>query len=365
MRNGKAKAAATLAATVTGLALAVATGGTPAGASGYGQLRVGHVIADNYVGPLQFDVSWKGIYVADGFTSTLNKVGRDAPIATGGDPSTGGDVGGVVVNPRTGDIAYTTSNGDHSQTYLIVLRHGKRILKANLARYENNHNPDKHIVYGAYKPSDCARQALENAGVPVRYKGLKDSHPYAVASLRDGSYAVADAGGNDILRVKKNGSISTLAVLPPRLWRVPASFVEEQGLPSCVTGTRYFVEGVPTDVETGPYGGLYVSSLPGLDAQGLGAVYRLDHHRLCLIGSGFDQATNLAVTRAGRVYVAELGKGRISVLHHGRPHPVLDLPGVVGVEAVGNHLFASVAPALIGQQAPGSIVALTHAHPSS
>ncbi len=42
-----------------------------------------------------------------------------------------------------------------------------------------------------------------------------DSHPYAVASLGDGSWAVADAGGNDILKVDSRGHVSVIAVLPP------------------------------------------------------------------------------------------------------------------------------------------------------
>jgi hypothetical protein len=56
--------------------------------------------------------------------------------------------------------------------------------------------------------------------------GLPPSHPYVVASLGRGSWAVADAGANAILKVSATGQ-------------------------------------VPTDVEVGPLGQPWVSTLPG------------------------------------------------------------------------------------------------------
>ena len=48
------------------------------------------------------------------------------------------------------------------------------------------------------------------------------------------------------------------------------------GLPACVTGLNYKFEPVPTDVEMGPDGWLYVSSLPGGPEDGsLGAQGRV------------------------------------------------------------------------------------------
>ena len=59
------------------------------------QLQVIKTVSSAYVGPLQFAVDGKVIYVADSFTSTLNRLERDGHntvIATGPDPSTGGDI---------------------------------------------------------------------------------------------------------------------------------------------------------------------------------------------------------------------------------------------------------------------------------
>ena len=38
---------------------------------------------------------------------------------------------------------------------------------------------------------------------------------------------------------------------------------EAFGLPSCAVGHKYAFEAVPTDIEVGPDGKLYVTSLPG------------------------------------------------------------------------------------------------------
>ena len=40
---------------------------------------------------------------------------------------------------------------------------------------------------------------------PATYNGIIDSHPYAVANAPDGGWYVADAAGNDILKVSAVG----------------------------------------------------------------------------------------------------------------------------------------------------------------
>ena len=80
------------------------------------QLHVVKTLSSNFVGPLQFAVAGNRVFVADSFTSTLSEIGRRTPLATGPDPSTGGDLAGVAVDPSSRTLAYTTSNGDHSST---------------------------------------------------------------------------------------------------------------------------------------------------------------------------------------------------------------------------------------------------------
>ena len=257
------------------------------------------------------------IFVADSFTSTLTQLGIATPIATGGDPKTGGDLAGVAVNRWENSLAYTSSNGDHSKTSLTILRKGQKPVVADLSGYEKKMNPDKVNHYGVKNPSKCVTDALTKANIPVSYRGQLDSHPYAVTALGHGSWAVADAGGNDILKVDSRGRVSTIAVLPAQPFEVTADFAAANKLPSCVVGISYRFEPVPTDVEPGPDGHLYVTTLPGgpegPSAGARGSVYELDHwgkpHR---IATGFAGATNLAVDARGHVFVAELGAARIS-----------------------------------------------------
>jgi hypothetical protein len=72
--------------------------------------------------------------------------------------------------------------------------------------------------------------------------GLVDSNPYAILA-QAGGRVVADAGGNDLLWVKANGDISTLATFPSRPNRSTDS--------------------VPTSVVVGPDGAYYVGELTG------------------------------------------------------------------------------------------------------
>src|SRR4029079_11963726 len=82
---------------ITALAMGIASVTLVGGAGSAGaadQLQIKKTISSAFVGPLQFAVDGKRIFVADSFTSQLFRVGRAAPIATGPDPSAGGDLAG-------------------------------------------------------------------------------------------------------------------------------------------------------------------------------------------------------------------------------------------------------------------------------
>jgi hypothetical protein len=323
-------------------------------------LHVVNVLSKRFVGPLQFAVSGHHVYVADAFTSTLKEIGGRV-LAHGPDPKTGGDIAGVAVNRHLHQIAYTSSNGKHTNTRLTVLQHGTVAWSVNLAKFEATHNPDHKVQYGVDHPSSCVRHALNQAHIPVRYHGQVDSHPYSVTALRHGAWAVADAGANDLLRVNANGQVRLIRILPREAMVVTQQMADQDHLPQCVVGVHYNVEAVPTDVErAGNRGPLYVSTLPGADAANMGRVYRirLASRQRVKIGGGFNEATNLAVTRGGTVLVAELGSGQISRLTSGGPVPVATLPGVVAVERANGRFYASTAPAAAGGQGPGRVVVL-------
>ena len=317
------------------------------------KLKVVKTISSAFVGPLQFAVNGKNIFVADDATSTLSQVGvadtaRHQPGQEPRDRRRGLDA-------KTGAIAYTTATsvgeeGVHTASALTILRPGHPTMVVDLFKFEQSHNPDRIIQYGAVGPiSACARKVIEKAsGGPAKYKGQLDTHPYAVASLGGGAWAVADAGANDILRVEPNGNVSTLAVLPPQPLKITAAIAKENHLPKCVVGVTYRSEAVPTDVEVGPQGKLFVSVLAGGIAP-FGSVYTLSadgYNTPQRIATGIPSVTNVAVDPAGNVFVASLFAGLVFEISPAqRPAPVLQLPGVAALEWANGHLYASTAPA--------------------
>ena len=124
---------------------------------------------------------------------------------------------------------------------------------------------------------------------------------------------VADAGGNDLLKVDNKGHVSTLAVLPRQPVTLTAGVATALGLPDCVVGAVYNFEAVPTDVEVTNHG-FVVSLLPGgpedpsLGPQG--SVYFVHGHHAHKIAGGLSGATNIALAPHGRIFVTELYAGR-------------------------------------------------------
>lgn len=336
-------------------------------------LKVVKTITSDVIGPLQFAVNGKHVYVADDFLSALSEVGVKTPIAT--NPGDGHDLAGVAVDPKTGAIAYSTSTavgeeGVHTAAALTILQPGQPALVVDLFKFEKAHNPDRIIQYGVVGPvSPCVKKAIEKAGGQAKYNGDLDTHPYGVASLGGGAWAVADAGGNDILRVQPNGKVYTLAVLPSEPIKITAAIAKQNMLPKCTVGVTYRNEAVPTDVEVGPNGTLYVSTLAGGIAP-YGKVYTLSssgYNTPQQLATGIPSATNLAVDPAGNVYVASLFPGLVFEIPAGTstPVPVLSLPAVAALEWANGQLYASTAPAATysgsGAPPPGSIVVLGNA----
>lgn len=309
--------------------------------------------------PLQLSVSARrGILVADSATGLLTRIGQKAPVVVG---PRGGEIAGVDVD-RAGNLAYTFSDPKAKVTGLRILgaRHGK--VTANLSAFEARHNPDAGVTYGIDKPTDCQVAAFKDLG-GANYTGLVDSHPYAVTAV-PGGWVVAEAAGNDLLLVDGRGRVSLLARLPRQPHTITAAEAKALGLPSCVAGAVYNFEPVPTDVELGAGGLLYVTTLPGgPEGPALGArgsVYRLTlrGRHLTRLATGFAGATNLALTPSGRVLVAELFAGRISTIERGRPSTVIALPQVASVEFSGHAIYAGTSANLTdkGISGHGSVV---------
>jgi hypothetical protein len=355
-----AAALATAAATVVGVTAASAAPVAPAPAAGrtarasthmspaYGGYPL-HVstLTTKVIMPLQLSVSKRyGVLVGDSGASKLLQVVRGGNVKTIVNGPQPGEIAGVDVN-RYGDIAYTSTDYKTGKAGLTIRSHGKSKF-VDLSAFEKKYNPDKKNHYGTTSTNPCVINFLKSMpdGPPPSYTGTVDSHPYSVAAVK-GGWVVGDAAGNDLLFVDGKGRhIKVLLVLPPQPHKITAADAKALHAPDCVIGITYKFEPVPTDVELGPDGALYISTLPGGPEDpgfsARGSVYRftLRSHHLRRLATGFNGATNVAVTPRGRVLVAELFAGRVSTIEHGKPVPVINLPGVASLEFFHHALYA-------------------------
>ena len=318
------------------------------------------VLDTSVAAPFQITYGHKTILVADGGTSTVSKLSRKKLYKVFETPE---GLGAVGMNAR-GDTAYGIQQGDAAEggpatKAELVITSKKRVTHtADLLAYDQAKNPDQAISYGIDNPTPCQEKAFAAWG-GARYAGGVDSHPYAVAPLDKSSWVVADAGGNDLLKVDEKGNVSTLAVLPRQATTITAEGAAALGLPDCVIGATYNFEAVPTDVEV-TKDGFLVSLLPGgpedpsLGARG--SVVHVDGQGMThLVAGGFLGATNLAVDPTGSIYVAELFAGRISKIEDGKVSPYVDLPNVLSLQFAHGNLYAGT---MASESGPGSIVSI-------
>ncbi|HEX5018259.1 MAG TPA: ScyD/ScyE family protein, partial [Actinomycetes bacterium] len=178
-------------------------------------------VADNLTSPLGFAVDDDGtLYVAEAFAGLLTKIkpnGDRSEIASA--PPGSGTSGAAVT--QNGSVYYTLTLppevGSPPETALGIVRpDGSTDILASLSDFEEQNNPDADNRYGIRDSGTCFERfsSLERFLGPAKYKGIVESNPYKVADEGYGSALVADAAGNDIVRVV-NGKVSTVAVLPP------------------------------------------------------------------------------------------------------------------------------------------------------
>jgi hypothetical protein len=146
-------------------------------------------------------------------------------------------------------------------TLIRVRPSGGWSVEAGISDYEAAHNPD---------------------GGPV------DSNPYGVLA-EPGRQFVTDAGGNSLVQVDADGTISLVAVFG----RVPA------GAPTS--------EAVPTEVKRGPDGALYVSTLSGVPfTAGNAAIYRVVPGEAPVVyAGGFKTITDFDIAPDGTLWVVQ------------------------------------------------------------
>jgi hypothetical protein len=145
---------------------------------------------------------------------------------------------------------------------------------------------------------EAANDPDESAGAGGGEPGI-NSNPNGLL-VRKHAQLVADAGGNDLLKVDHKGRISVVAVFPPRLVDAPPGI---PGLPPQLP-----MQAVPTSVVKGPDGAYYVGQLTGFPFPVGGAkVFRVvpgeDPEEFA---GGFTNIIDIAFDKRGRLYVLEI-----------------------------------------------------------
>ncbi len=302
-------------------------------------------IAKKLVSPLSMAVAGDGTaYVSQNFAGLLTAVrpGAKPQVVFAAPKRT--ELGAVSV--AGGVVRFATTAKKHA--VLWSMRPGGRpVMVADLWKNERTKNPDADQSYG-FSDLDATCLAQVPAEVPASYTGIEDSHPYGTA-VRHGTTYVADAAANAILAVSPRGKVSTVAVLPPVPVVITAEAAAANQLPACTVGHTYSFEPVPTDVEVGKGGWLYVSMLPGgpedgsAGANGMVVKVKARTGAVRTVASGLAGATGVAVARNGDVYVAQLFGGQVSRIRHGSttatPWATVTMPAAV--EWVGGHVLVS------------------------
>jgi hypothetical protein len=130
--------------------------------------------------------------------------------------------------------------------------------------------------------------AFEASGNPAG--GSPYSNPYGVLAEAGGRFVV-DAGGNSLVEVAANGNVSLVATFPSTA--APPPFNQS--------------EAVPTKIERGPDGALYVSTLSGVPfLAGSAVIYRVVPGQAPQVyEGGFKTITDFAFGPDGSLYIVQ------------------------------------------------------------
>lgn len=165
-----------------------------------------------------------------------------------------------------------------------------------------------------------------------------DSNPYGVLRLPGGSTLVADAGGNSIVELDRQGNPSLFAVFAPRCvpWSLPFPNPIPEEFNPCGSSDYFPAEPVPTSVARTGNGDILVSNLGGFPfTQGSSLIYRIDgDHQgpaVCstfalipasgceVFADGLTSVIDLEVAPDGKVYAVQLSDLGVGAFAGGAP----------------------------------------------
>jgi len=189
--------------------------------------------------------------------------------------------------------------------------------------------------------------AADISAVELKYNPHRtavDSNPYAVLALPDGRKIVADAAGNDLIEVSRNG----------------------RARPFTVFKDHDKHEAVPTSMALGPDGNLYVGELNGEPTRPTARVWKVDPWTGKILGwkSGFGAITGIAFNDDGDLYVSQLFAGVVTKVSDGRRTNVkVPFPAGVAVDRRDGRVYVSAwsiadrdGTVLEGKKTPGGQV---------
>jgi hypothetical protein len=220
--------------------------------------------------------------LASGGTATGEFLGPSG-VAVGADGTVWFTVGGPAVGAAgTRDSIPDGAGAGLGQLYRIAAD-GSAESVADLAAFETSDNPDADQPGNAEPDSNLWNVAASDAGA-----------------------VVTDAGGNDVLLVAPDGTISVLAVLPVTMMAAPpdpAASPDPNASPAMVP-----MDPVPTGVAVDADGTAYVGQLTGFPFPVGGAsVFRVvAGQEPTVYASGFTNVVGVAFGPDGTLYVLEI-----------------------------------------------------------
>lgn len=351
-------------------------------------------VAEGLAGPLALALGDRHeLFVTQSFLGNLSTIDRRGRISTvaemppgvPGPQGSSNEIAGVDVSGGSTFHIETDYLAGFSHIVKTTARGKRTVVSKDFLAHEAKTNADGRVKYGFVGlKSQCARDlaALEEQvgeRLVSEYRGENFSHAYQLDVTRHATY-VADAGANALLKVSpKSGKISTVAVLPPvkvtagpelmgalntvlaGMPQLPAGTTA----PDCLLGKTFVGEPVPTDVEMGRDGQLYVTTLAGIAGETLplSTVYKVDPRgKIRTVASGLHGATGVAVASDGTVFAAEMFGGEVSVIAKGsRKATTLftaDSPG--DVEVKGSTVYATTG--VFDPEGNGKVVTVEYRH---